>query len=230
MEILNLYCGIGGNRKLWGDEHQITAVEIEPEIAAIYQDFFPNDKVVVADAHEYLIKHFQEYDFIWSSPPCPTHSKARFGLGFHGGKVDAVYPDMRLYQEIILLKKHFVGKWCIENVMAYYEPLIVPWSRGRHWFWTNFFIPEIYIEASRISQQSKKYSRSPTRVFKAEDFEKKLGFDLSKHEIGNKRLLLRNCVEPELGKHILDWAQKEYSPTMSLFQEKSAPRDNKMNV
>lgn len=33
MKILNLYCGIGGNRKLWGDEHEITAVEFEPKIA-----------------------------------------------------------------------------------------------------------------------------------------------------------------------------------------------------
>jgi hypothetical protein len=27
MKILNLYAGIGGNRKLWGDEHEIVAVE-----------------------------------------------------------------------------------------------------------------------------------------------------------------------------------------------------------
>lgn len=33
MKILNLYCGIGGNRKLWGDEHEITAVEWDSNIA-----------------------------------------------------------------------------------------------------------------------------------------------------------------------------------------------------
>ena len=43
MRILNLYAGIGGNRKLWGDEHEVTAVEYDSEIAGIYQDFFPND-------------------------------------------------------------------------------------------------------------------------------------------------------------------------------------------
>ena len=42
MEILNLYAGIGGNRKLWGDDHEITAVEYKQEIADIYKDFFPN--------------------------------------------------------------------------------------------------------------------------------------------------------------------------------------------
>ena len=41
MKILNLYAGIGGNRKLWGDEHEITAIENNTSIAYIYQDFFP---------------------------------------------------------------------------------------------------------------------------------------------------------------------------------------------
>ena len=77
MKILNLYAGIGGNRKLWGEEHEVTAVELNPEIAKIYRTFFPKDKVIVEDAHEYLIKHYQDFDFIWSSPPCPTHSRMR---------------------------------------------------------------------------------------------------------------------------------------------------------
>ena len=34
MKILNLYSGIGGNRKLWGDEHEVTAVENVPEKTA----------------------------------------------------------------------------------------------------------------------------------------------------------------------------------------------------
>ena len=76
MKILNLYAGIGGNRKLWTDV-EVTAVELNPEIASIYQDFFPKDKVIVADAHAYLLEHFEEYDFIWASPPCPSHSRMR---------------------------------------------------------------------------------------------------------------------------------------------------------
>ncbi|GAF94116.1 unnamed protein product, partial [marine sediment metagenome] len=91
MKILNLYAGIGGNRKLWtpnGDEHEITAVEHDPKIAEIYQDFFPNDKVVVGDAHQYLLEHYKEFDFIWSSPPCPTHSDIR-RCGVHAGQYEA---------------------------------------------------------------------------------------------------------------------------------------------
>ena len=66
MKILNLYCGIGGNRKLWnGQEHEIVAIELNPEIAKIYQDVFHNDKVIVTDENEYLLEHFKEFDFIW---------------------------------------------------------------------------------------------------------------------------------------------------------------------
>ena len=54
MKILNLYCGLGGNRTLWGDEHEVTAVEIDADIAKIYQDRFPDDTVVIGDAHKFL--------------------------------------------------------------------------------------------------------------------------------------------------------------------------------
>jgi hypothetical protein len=109
MKILNLYSGLGGNRKLWGNEHQITAVEHDPLIAAIYQDQFPNDEVIVTDAHEYLLDNYKNFDFIWSSPPCPTHSSFRFNIDVRYRGTKAEYPDMSLYQEIILLKHHFAS-------------------------------------------------------------------------------------------------------------------------
>ena len=136
MKVLNLYAGIGGNRKLWEDV-EVTAVENNPEIAEIYQDFFPDDKVIITDAHQYLLEHYEEFDFIWSSPPCPTHSKINFSFK---GRFKIKYPDMRLYQEIILLKYWFKGKWVVENVISYYTPLIVPQQSGRHYFWANFKI------------------------------------------------------------------------------------------
>ena len=82
MKILNLYAGLGGNRKLWGDEHQITAVEYDPDIAAIYKNLYPMDNVIVEDAHQYLLENYDKYDFIWSSPPCQSHSSFRFNMLF----------------------------------------------------------------------------------------------------------------------------------------------------
>ena len=83
-KILNLYACLGGNRAKWdevaenlGLELEVTAVELDPELARMYQERFPNDIVIIADAHQYLLDHFKEFDFIWSSPPCPTHSRVR---------------------------------------------------------------------------------------------------------------------------------------------------------
>jgi len=49
MKILNLYSDIGSNRKLWGDTHDIIAIENVPKIAKIYQDFFLKDKAIYPD-------------------------------------------------------------------------------------------------------------------------------------------------------------------------------------
>jgi len=210
MKILNLYCGIGGNRKDWGSEHQITAVEINPQIAKIYQDNFPDDEVIVGDAHKYLLEHFEEYDFIWSSPPCPTHSRVRF-MGTKaphptcGTIIEKKYPDMRLYQEIIFLSHYFEGKWVVENVIGYYEPLIKPQEVGNHYFWANFIIPSI-----------KCGSRKHNATIK--ELEEYKGFDLSNVELDHRKdVILRNCIEPKLGLHILQNGIKTKQQTVSDF-------------
>jgi len=139
MKILNLYACLGGNRYKWDEvtDVEVTAVEWDEELARLYQERFPNDKVIVADAHQYLLDHYKEFDFIWSSPPCPTHSRARFWSIGANGK-NPIYPDMKLYQEALLLEHHFKGKYVVENVIPYYEPLLNPKKRGRHLYWTNF--------------------------------------------------------------------------------------------
>ena len=120
MKILNLYAGIGGNRKLWGDGHEITAIENNESIAKIYSDFFPDDKMIITDAHQYLLEHFKEYGFIWGSPPCQKNSRMMKATRHN----IVSYPDLRMYEEIILLTHFFKGKWVIENVKPYYKPLI----------------------------------------------------------------------------------------------------------
>lgn len=143
MKILNLYACLGGNRYKWNevkDDIEVTAVELDPEAARLYQERFPNDKVIVADAHQYLLDHYKEFDFIWSSPPCPTHSRLQTSWK---NRTKMKYPDMKLYQEIIFLDNFFNGKYCVENVIPYYEPLIPAKKRGRHLYWTNFNLPNV---------------------------------------------------------------------------------------
>ena len=143
MKILNLYACLGGNRYKWNEvkeDIEVTAIELDPELARLYQDRFPNDTVIIADAHQYLLDHYKEFDFIWSSPPCPTHSKVRFSQHTKESHIPK-YADMQLYQEIIFLDNYFKGKYVVENVIPYYEPLIQANKRGRHLYWTNFNIP-----------------------------------------------------------------------------------------
>lgn len=140
--VLNLYACLGGNRYKWTD-CEVTAVELDPELARMYQERFPNDKVIVADAHQYLLDHYKEFDFIWSSPPCPSHSRARYwSSSNYETTTEAIYPDMKLYEEILFLQHYYrTGKYVVENVIPYYEPLISAKKRGRHLYWTNFNLP-----------------------------------------------------------------------------------------
>lgn len=192
MKILNLYAGIGGNRKLWGDKHDITAVEYNSDIANIYADHFPNDEVIVGDSQQYLLEHYKEFDFIWSSPPCQTHSSFRFNIGVRYRGVPAVMPDMKLWQEIIFLSNHAPNMWVVENVKPYYKPLITPTTTlERHLYWSNFDIPH------------KDFKKDVIRKAQIPQLQEKFGYDLSRYKISNKRQILRNCVEPEAGLHIL---------------------------
>lgn len=201
MKILNLYAGIGGNRKLWGDTHKITSVEIDIRIADIYKDLYPADTVIVGDAHQYLLDHYSEFDFIWSSPPCPSHSRTNYFLNAKG---IIRYPDMNLYQEIIFLQYFFEGNFVIENVKSFYKPLISPQVSGRHFFWANFKIPylENRIKIRRMSGD--KYTLGITQGQIRKKEMEKLGINIEKYIYPNKEKLLRNCVDPEIGRAILD--------------------------
>ena len=199
LKALNLFAGLGGNRKLWQNV-DVTAVEIDPDIANIYSHFYPDDTMVIGDAHEYLLNHYSEFNIIWTSPPCPTHSK--LAISSQKGNGIIRYPDMKLYQEIIFLKHFFKGKWVVENVRSYYDPLILPVQIHRHYFWANFVIRHTDIKnptqglMNSVANEPKEYQRI-------------LGINLDGFSLpgqNKKRTALRNCVLPELGKHIFDCA------------------------
>jgi DNA (cytosine-5)-methyltransferase 1 len=199
LKILNLYCGIGGNRKLWGNKHQITAVELDLKIAEIYKDFFPEDNVIIADAHQYLLEHYKEFDFIWSSPPCPTHSRMRKSLINTRCGAKPIFPDMKLYEEILFLQGYSKGKWVVENVISWYAPLITPKKINRHFYWSNFDISDFSSPLAKFTLTNGIHKESDKQ--QVERLSKELGFDLSNFT-GNKRTMLRNCVNPETGLHI----------------------------
>ena len=186
MKILNLYACLGGNRYKWGDEHEITAVELDRELAEMYQDRFPNDTVVCADAHQYLLDHYKEFDFIWSSPPCPTHSRARYwNSSNYDTTTKAIFPSIK-------------GQYVVENVIPYYTPLIEAKKRGRHLYWTNFLLPNDLGDRRFAISQTKNELKELCK-FHDYDFTQYKGTQ-SKVKIG------RNLVDYEAGKTILDTA------------------------
>lgn len=196
IKILNLYAGIGGNRKLWSGDIEITAIENNQELADIYKDFYPNDKVIVDDAIDYITKNYKGFDIIWASPPCQTHSKMRY-LASKRGDYQAKIPDLSLYS-LILFLKHFCKdkRWVVENVNPYYEPLIKPTIKiDRHIFWSNF-----NIEPTEFVKPDVKHNKVTGKT-------NRFGISLEGIKMKHRKdQIIRNCVNPELGNYILKYA------------------------
>lgn len=205
--ILNLYACLGGNRYLWdevakeaGVVLEVTAIELDPELARMYKERFPNDIVIVADAHEYLVKNYKIFNAVWSSPPCPSHSRPRFwNSSNYETTTEAIYPDMKLYEEIIFLDNYFKGKYVVENVIPFYEPLVPAKKRGRHLYWTNFNLPgDLGERKYRIS--GNKDNPNQDELKKLCEFHK---IDLSSYKGEQSKIkIARNLVDYEAGKTI----------------------------
>ncbi|MEK9985766.1 MAG: DNA cytosine methyltransferase [Opitutae bacterium] len=194
MKVLNLYAGLGGNRKHW-DNCQVTAVEMDQKIAAVYARHNPDDELIIGDAHQYLLDHYCEFDFVWSSPPCQSHSR----MIRSGRNRKPRYPDMKLYEEILFLQHNFDGKWVVENVKPYYEPLIQPQEIGRHCFWSNFDIgsfnePKFKDFINRQNLEAKQALMDWLGLHYEENI----------YYGGNHcpTQVLRNCVHPDVGRHV----------------------------
>jgi DNA (cytosine-5)-methyltransferase 1 len=220
MKVLNLYACLGGNRYKWdevaqqaGIEIEVTAVELDAVAAELYQERFPNDKVIVADAHQYLLDNFKQFDFIWSSPPCPTHSRIQVSQ-YTRETWKPQYPDMKLYQEIIFLDTFFKGKYCVENVIPYYEPLIKGQQRDRHLYWTNFILPN-----NLNGRKNPDLSRTKDLVKVLSNYH---DYDFRKYK-GKQSVqkMARNLVDYEAGKTIFEIAlgivNKKESNQIELF-------------
>ena len=214
MKILNLYACLGGNRYKWDEvtDVDVTAVELDNECARLYQERFPNDKVIVADAHQYLLDHYKEFDFIWTSPPCPTHSRL---VHSNKNKIKMKYPDMKLYEEILFLKHLYNGKYVVENVIPFYEPLIPAQKRHRHLYWTNFNLPNI------LTNREVRIGAGTNEVKKLCEFHNFNFYEYQGKQPINK--IARNLVDYEAGRTILETAlgitKKENVKQKSIFDE-----------
>jgi len=200
IKYLNLYAGLGGNRRSLPKNVKVTAVELNPKIAALYKRLYPQDVLIVGDAHGYLEKHYKEFDFIWSSPPCITHTMLRHSLK------NKVYPSMMLWQEIIFLQWWFKGKFVVENVRMYYQPLIKPTVfAGRHYYWSNFDIP-LFADTNssgggtgffRSSSNNKESKIKMLELLKYPKW-------LEKEDLGKNNQMINNLVFPKVGLHIFN--------------------------
>ena len=158
------------------------------KIADKYKELYPNDQIIIGDAHEYLLNHYEEFDFIWSSPPCQSHSITNHFLNAQGKKR---YPDLKLYEEIILLSTFYKGIWVVENVKPYYKPLIDGQISGRHMFWCNFNITNFKTPIDDIGSMHNKC------------------FTIKGQRASKKSLEERNAVYSPLGLHIWNCAYKQ---------------------
>jgi len=103
---------------------------------------------------------------------------------------------MKLYEEIIFLKHWFKGKFVVENVKSYYDPLIKPFESNNHYFWSNFIIPNFPKDCRGIRSEGIEYKQ------------KRNGFNLENFELPTsfKEKILNNCVKPEVGLDIFNSA------------------------
>ena len=103
---------------------------------------------------------------------------------------------MKLYEEILLLQTFHNGYYCVENVITYYDPLILPIESNSHYYWTNFYFERKKNQTRHIRGSDPK-NRELDKTFK---------IDLSKYDLKGqfKRKIVNNCVHPEDGLHIFN--------------------------
>lgn len=194
MKVLNAYAGIGGNRHLWPADWMVTAIEIDERVAAEYARRYPEDHVIVGDAHAFVMEHAHEFDARWSSPPCPTHSRLAINVAKRKGVEPE--PDPRLWAEIEHLAA-IGGRYVVENVHTYYVPPIAPdLVTARHYYWTNH-APDLLTELPALPISGQRLGLTADAI--AESY----GLPpLPPGSLRDRRKAMRNAVVPHEGLEI----------------------------
>ena len=104
---------------------------------------------------------------------------------------------MKLYEEVIFLQHYYKGKFCIENVIPFYEPLVPAHKRHRHLYWTNFNLP------NKLSERKNPDLARTRNVVK--QLSKFHDYDFSKYKGKQSvRKMARNLVDYEAGRTIFE--------------------------
>jgi len=205
-KLLHLYAGLGGTTELLDESvFEITHIELNPKIAAVLQKRKPNQKVIIADAHQFLLENYKDYDVIASGIMCQTHSKMNRATRHNMVR----FVDGKLFEEIIFLNTYFKGKWFVENVVPYYEPYGNPTKMGRHLFWSNFDITPM-----DDLPKSPKGMMNLATIGQKKTMMDWLGIHYDENiYYGNNHCpvqILRNCVHPSLGNHVFNCLLSSY--------------------
>jgi len=148
IKILDLFCGLGGVAKGFQSylrqrniKFEYYAIDVDGRILLAHKILNPDSIVIRRDAYSFTDDELKQYDFIWASPPCETHSN----LNLYNRKNLETFkkPDMRLWK--LISRFYSLGKpFVVENVKPYYGALIKPTARvGRHFLWSNLHIKDI---------------------------------------------------------------------------------------
>jgi len=197
MNVLNGYAGLGGNAKYWQDCN-VVAVEKDSKIAGVYKTNNAKHKVIIGDVIDHLLNNYQDYDFIWLSPPCQANTR----MIRSGRNRKPRLPSLELYELKIFLDYNFDGKYVIENVIPYYDPPIHPTAKiGRHLFWSNFDISDFKMEHPKnfINIGTAKGSEH-LKEWLGINYEGNIYYE-GNHDPCQ---VLRNCVHPKIGKHVYE--------------------------
>ncbi len=130
----------------------------------------------------------------------PTLSNTLKVTNFSQNKGKDEIPRYEIYQEIIFLDNFFNGKYCVENVIPFYEPLIPAKKRGRHLYWTNFNLPNVLSDKknpdfTRVKNQVKvmsEYHNYDFTKYKGKQPVGKMANNLVHYEAGKLSLKLHS--------------------------------------
>lgn len=213
MRILDLYAGLGGTAKgiqsvleKKGVDYEYFAIEIDPNVCAAHKINNPRSTVICADVKDWLDK-ITDFDFVWASPPCQTHSILNFSNKATGKKTNLV--DWSLWHVIDHLQRTENVSYVVENVLIWYnEPFKHNFNLDRHYFWTN-----LSLLSFEYQKRTKDWGYLSVKGWKE--------YHQVEHAItGNKRQQLRNCLHWSIAAGIFEqFLEPKQKQLTTFFQE-----------